>query len=234
MNINKFGKMSIALICALFICVIAMPAATLNAAGGVKIDSKNFPDKNFREAVKTYDTNRDGSLSSAEISKVIYLSVNNAKISSVKGVEKFTNLVSFYCSGNSIKSLDVSKNKKLQYLSCSNNKITSITGLGELKDLTYFYCLNNNLSSLDLTKNTKLSTLQCGGNKLTGVKGLSNLKSLKYLYCEKNNISSLDLNKLTELTYLDCSTNKITDLKLPKTGNLSRLYCSEMSVSIII
>ena len=233
MNINKFGKVSIALISALFIGVIAMPAATLNAAGGVKLDSNNFPDKNFREAVKTYDTNRDGSLSSAEISKVIYLSVNNAKVSSVKGVEKFTNLVSFYCSGNSIKSLDVSKNKKLQYLSCSNNKITSITGLGELKDLTYLYCLNNNLSSLDLTKNTKLSTLQCGGNKLTGVKGLSNLKSLKYLYCEKNNISSLDLNKLTELTYLDCSTNKITDLKLPKAGNLSRLYCSENKLTTL-
>ena len=231
MNINKFGKMSIALICALFICVIAMPAATLNAAGGLKIDSKNFPDGNLRKVVKSYDSNRDGKLSSTEINNIIYLSVVSQKVSNLKGIEKLTNLQSLYCSNNNIKSLDVSKNTKLRHLSCANNKITSITGLGNLKDLSSLYCSNNAISSLDVSKNTNLSTLECSGNKLSKVKGLENLKDLKYFYCEKNNLTSLDLSKHTQLVYISCSNNKISSLKLPKGDDLIYLYCSDNKIT---
>ena len=49
--------------------------ACVDANHNLHICEKNFPDANFREAVKVYDINSDGVLSAEEVNAVISISV---------------------------------------------------------------------------------------------------------------------------------------------------------------
>ncbi|MCM1084116.1 MAG: hypothetical protein NC428_11620, partial [Clostridium sp.] len=73
----------------------------------VAIDETNFPDSTFREYVKQFDKDKNGSFSSDELVKVKFLYVDGETIASLKGVEYFTALTSLYCSNNQLTNMDV-------------------------------------------------------------------------------------------------------------------------------
>ena len=74
-----------------------------SSAGEIQISSENFEDEVFRAYVKTtFDTDHNESLDQEEISKIrrinLGTSLNNSlKISSLKGIEYFTNLQYLDC-----------------------------------------------------------------------------------------------------------------------------------------
>ena len=256
MRITKSVRIGAVLTSALLAGLVLFPAATCNAASGVKINKDNFPDANFREAVKNYDLNNNGTLSDSEISNVMYLYIDSRGISNLKGIEKFKNLQSLSCTGNNLTSIDLSSNTKLTYVNCQNNKLTSIKGLDKLKDLQTLYissnqfasvsglsslknlrtlvASNNNIKTIDLTSNTALSSVELSNNKLTSVKGFEKLTNLTYLYINNNQLTSLDVSKMSSLYYLICNQNKLTTLKLPSSGSSLRyLYCQENSLKTL-
>ena len=156
---------------------------------GYAINSTNFPDPVFREWVKSYDSNSNGKLSTAEVAAVTQIVLNNnAGISDLKGVELFTNLTKLKCSYNNLTRLDVSKLTKLTVLQCDNNSLTS----------------------LDVTKLTKLKTLGCSDCGLYSL-NLSNNTLLEYLYCYGNKLSDLDLTANTKLHELYCYDNRLSE-----------------------
>ncbi len=55
----------------------------------VAINETNFPDENFRTVVNQYDGDRDGVLSSAELSDVTWINCADHGITSLKGIEYF-------------------------------------------------------------------------------------------------------------------------------------------------
>ncbi|MBP5654388.1 MAG: S-layer homology domain-containing protein [Clostridiales bacterium] len=227
--LNRTGRISAALIGALLFGMIGIPAGTVSAAGGVKIDGNNFPDKNFRTVVSNYDSNNDGSLSSAEIKKITYLSLGN-KVSNLKGLEKLTEVTYLYLNQSSVKTLDVSANKKLATIYATKGKLTSITGLEKAADLRTLNVQSNSLTSLDVSKNENLQTLYCSENKLTSL-NVSNNRNLKNLYCGKNKIGSLDLTNCVSLNSLSASDNALTELKLPKQGTISGISCANNNLT---
>ena len=158
---------------------------------GVVINSTNFPNQNFRNYVSStsIDKNGDGFLGKSEIAKVTSLNVNGRSITSLTGIEYFTELTSLDCSTNSLTSLNLSNNTKLTKLFCSNNRLTA----------------------LDVSKNTALTTLDCSNNQLTTL-DVSKNTALTYLYCSNNQLTSLDLSKNTKLTTLEVYKNKIRSL----------------------
>ncbi|MBQ6539486.1 MAG: hypothetical protein IJL71_00480 [Oscillospiraceae bacterium] len=95
-------------------------------AADVTIDSTNFPDANFREFVKQYDTNNNGVLNTEELAAVTTMDCGYYNIASLKGVEHFTALKTFYCYNNQLTSLDLSSNTALMHISCYNNQLTSL------------------------------------------------------------------------------------------------------------
>ena len=127
------------------------PTPTPSIKKIVEISAKNFPDNNFRGYISgSLDSDKDGWLSDIEINRATYLDVTNKSISSLKGIEYFTRVKYLMCSGNTLTSLDVSKNTSLTCLNCSNNKLTSL----DVSKNTNLYSLethNNNLSSLDVS-----------------------------------------------------------------------------------
>ena len=142
----------------------------------VNIDDINFPDAIFRDFVKQYDSDNDGWLSLYEISSVNKIILNDSGLSSLKGIEFFTNLEELYCYRNNLTALDVSSNSALKILHCSDNPIKSLD-ISNNVNLTKLYVYRCELEALDLRNNLKLDTLFCSGNHLTELE-LSNLPDL--------------------------------------------------------
>ena len=83
-----------------------------------------FPDAKFRAWVTANcDADGDGIVSDTEARAVTAISVPGSGISSLSGVEHFTNLETLDCSNNRLKALDLSRNAKLTQLNCGGNPI---------------------------------------------------------------------------------------------------------------
>ena len=117
-----------------------------------------------------------GYLSAAEIKAVTDIACMNMGISSLKGIEFFTELSSLSCAANPLGSIDVSKNTKL----------------------FVFICRACQLTELDVSQNTALTALSCQENSLTSL-DVSKLTGLHHLDCSFNNLTSLDISKIPVL-----------------------------------
>ena len=154
---------------------------------GIAIDEVNFPDPIFRAYVKANcQSDGDDLLTEDEILAVTDIDVPYRNIADLTGVEYFTELINLKCYGNSLTSLDVSKNTKLDLLQC-------------------FYC---GLTSLDVSNNHDVRYLDCSGNQLTSL-DVSQNYSLVYLFCSGNQLTSLDVSHSSLLRELSCFMNQI-------------------------
>lgn len=141
---------------------------TASAAGGVEINESNFPDDRFRSYVSySFDSNQDGVLIPAEILEAKEINVIHElygeRITTLKGIEYFTELTKLSCFNNNITSLDLSKNTKLTKLFCGRNRLTSLD-ISKNTLLSALYCYDNQLTSLDISKNPKLKDIELSKN----------------------------------------------------------------------
>ena len=170
-----------------------MLAAPAPVSSGLAIDETNFPDANFRSYVlASFDSNRDKKLDDEEIANVKYINAPSKTISSLKGIEYFTELLELDCDNNQLTSLDVSKNAKLVKLICSKNGLTSLNTSHNplLKKLDIY---NNKITSIDVSQNTELETLYIGRNPIETLNVKNNLKLME-LQSELNDLTSIDLS----------------------------------------
>lgn len=170
-----------------------MLAASAPVSSGLAIDETNFPDANFRSYVlASFDSNGDEKLDDEEIANVKYINAPAKTISSLKGIEYFTELLELNCDNNQLTSLDVSKNTKLVKLICSKNALTSLNTSHNplLKKLDIY---NNKITSIDVSQNTELETLYIGRNPIETLNVKNNVKLME-LQSELNNLTSIDLS----------------------------------------
>lgn len=193
------------------------------AAGGVAINSTNFPDANFRSVIsgRDYDQNGNGYLDNNEISKTLNIRCEGKNISSLKGIEFFTSLQGLWCKENNISSLDVSKNTDLRGIWCSDNALTSLD-LSKNTKLVWVYCYNCKITSLDFSKNPDMAYIECNSNPLKSLNVSSN-SELEHLMCGDCGLTSLNLSGNPKLTHLDAFNNKLTKLDVSKNTKLIRL-----------
>ena len=200
----------------------------------IELSEQNFPDKAFREYIKTkFDKKPDNRLIPAERKAVKKIDVsggyNGQKITNLKGIEFFPNLEELYCDNNQLTSLDVSQNKALKYLNCSENQLTSLD-VSENIALQKLSCYRNQLTSLDVSQNTQLKELRCYGNQLTSL-DVSKNPALVWLSCTRNQLTSLDLSQNHALENLQVMENCLTSLDLSPTV-VSTLYAAGNQIDI--
>ena len=170
-----------------------MLTAPAPVSSGLAIDETNFPDANFRSYVlASFDSNGDEKLDDEEIANVKYINAPAKTISSLKGIEYFTELLELNCDNNQLTSLDVSKNTKLVKLICKENALTSLNTNHNpmLKKLDIY---NNKITSIDVSQNTELETLYIGRNPIETLNVKNNVKLME-LQSELNNLTSIDLS----------------------------------------
>ena len=201
--------------------------AATDIYGPVYISDLTFPDETFQNYVKQFDTNNNGTLSPDERYAVTEIKVsggyNGEKITNLKGIEFFPNLLYLDCSENQLSSLNVSYNTELMMLLCYQNELNSLD-VTRNPALITLNCNHNNLTSLDVSQNTALTNLKCSENQLTSL-NVSKNDNLETLYCDQNQLTKLDVTQFIRLQDLNCYKNNLTSLDVRQNAQLEILYC---------
>lgn len=181
----------------------------------------NIPDPNFKQYLisnTNINLNGDEHIQMAEaVGFNGDLNCTGKRITSLSGIEYFTNIVSLNCSWNGIKDVYLEKNKSLTYLDVSYNSIEKID-LSVLSNLKTLYCTNNALKNLDVKANKELTYLNCNYNVIEELDLSGNL-FLAEFNAHYNSLKSLDVSKNKNLKILRCNTNNLTSLNLANTNN---------------
>lgn len=205
-----------------------------------------FEDDNFKNyCVTNFDTNQDGKVSYAEALAVKTINVNTDNISSLGGIEHFTNLTRLVCKGTrtynsqthdydcsgQLTSVDLSGNPSLTSVSLDANKLTSLN-VSKNVSLTYLACAYNQLTSLDVSQNTALLSLHCYNNRLTSL-NVTNNTALNMLQCSDNQLTGLDVSKNAALELLSCGYNLLSSLNVSSNTALTELRCNNNQLSVL-
>ncbi|MCR4793170.1 MAG: hypothetical protein K5871_10485 [Lachnospiraceae bacterium] len=196
---------------------------SVRAAGGVEINSVNFPDPVFRAVISGADYDRDlnGYLDESEIALTINIYCEGMGITSVKGVEYFTALQGLWCKDNLIESMDLSANRDLRGVWCSGNLFTSLD-FSANPELTWVYCYDCRLTYLNVSNNPKMAYIECNTNPLP-VLDVTHNPELEHLMCGSCELTSLDLSQNPRLSHLDAFRNHLTSLDVSHNPCMKRL-----------
>jgi Leucine-rich repeat (LRR) protein len=219
----------------------------------------NIPDANFKAKLlesdvinsismnddgtsQKIDKNGDGEIQKSEALLISSLDIRNSKISSLEGIQSFSNLFFLECSDNQIATLDLTSLPNLQTISCDRNDLTNLN-VQKLSKLQTISCWTNKLTGLNLEGLSSLQNLQCGENMITSLNidqcpdlvnlgvyknrisilDLSSFSKLENLFCGYNELINLDLRSSTNIKLLACDNNKLTSLLLPDSDKLEQL-----------
>lgn len=144
-------------------------------------------------------------------------------LTSLRGIEHFTSLMTLYCGYNLLTDIDLSQNKALSELGCSANLLTKLD-VSQNPALTELSCSENHLTKLDVSQNTALMVLNCDLNQLTEL-DLSQNTELTELSCDYNELTELEVSANTKLTDLWCNNNQLMKLDVSDNTKLETLWC---------
>ncbi len=171
------------------------------------------------------DVNNNQEIEVSEALAVYRLNISYSEITSVEGIQFFTNLTFLVCKDNQIESLDLTMFPNLTGVNATNNALTSLNIAG-LSALTWVECHNSQLTGINLDGVTNLQSLACANNQITSF-DFSDTPNLTSLFCRSNQLAELDLSGLTQLTALDCAHNFLTDLNLSSNPLTSAIFCHD-------
>ena len=166
----------------------------------------NIPDANFKAKLIALgvDDNGNGEIEMAETVMVSTLFLQNSNISSLEGIQYFTEMDWLDCSGNNISDLSVLNSFPYFYtLECSNNNLTNLD-LSNFYSITNLYCSYNQLTSLDLS-NTLYTVMNvvASNNNLITLNIKNGTAGVNGLYIENNpNLSHVCVNDNQEAFYV--------------------------------
>lgn len=145
------------------------------------------------------DVNHDGQIQLSEALAVYKLNVLVSGISSLAGIENFTNLTVLDARGNQITAFDATIFPNLKKIDIDGNALTSINvaGMAQLEGLMVS---NNLLTSIDLTGLASLKGLGIYDNPISNVE-VTHLSNLEFFEGggQASNITSVDLTGLAHL-----------------------------------
>lgn len=128
------------------------------------IENIEIADPNFLKALvadPNINTNGDDGIDPKEALNAKVLDLSGKKITSLAGLNYFTNLEELTVSDNQLTEIDVKPLSKLRELACDNNKISKLD-ITQNTALTSIMCYKNNLDTLDIRKNANLNDIFCG------------------------------------------------------------------------
>ena len=162
----------------------------------------NIPDANFKNILvnSVYDTNNDDEIDISEALNIYALDVTNSNITSLEGIQYFTNLDTLICDNNNISDLSVLNTfSYFSYLSCSNNNLTSLD-LSNFSSIMYLICSNNQLTSLDISSLQDASIEQLIANN-------NNLITLNLKNGRPDMVFQLNIDNNPNLSYVCVNNN---------------------------
>ena len=187
------------------------------------INATNFPNANFRNYL--LGLYPKGYITQTDVNNRTFMDISGKSISSITGIQYFTELKTLYANDNLLNMVDLTSNTKLENLYMQDNRLAELklTGLTQLK-------------TLNVSRNWIINTDSGTGGCLPG---LSTCYSLQTLYCNENsNLTTFDVSAMsalktidcrnnTSLTTMDCYHNRLTTLYVNGNTALTQLRCYE-------
>lgn len=206
----------------------------------IAIDTKNFPDANFRNLLKTYST--DGkTLSESDIAKITELGIDVSEHAALANVTKFDGIeyltaletlsIGEYSTAKAntkITALDLSQNDSLIQLDAGH--CTKLASVKLPAGITTVHLSSTAISEFDTSALTELSDLAVSGTKLTSLDVSKNTK-LEALSIAFTGINSIDLTANTELKELYVSGCDLTKLDVSKNTKLLTLFAGNCNLT---
>ena len=164
-----------------------------------------IPDGRFEDRliVLGIDTDgKNGKVKTASIALLTDLSIINAGIKDLTGIQDFKALKTLICNANELTTIDLSKNIALTELYCNNNKIASLD-LSKNVLLETLICKDNVLTTLNLKngKNTLLSMLDTRINSALSCILVDNVEYAVANFTQKDVTSDYSLNCTATVVY---------------------------------
>ncbi len=181
-----------------------------------------IPDANFEAALEALgydDISGDNKVPTANIENLTSLSVTNAGITDLSGIEDFQDLETLNYSNNSVTTVDLSNNSALRNIAARYNGITTTIDVSANTALEKLFLENNSITSIDLSNNPNLIAAWFQNNNLTSI-DVSNNTVLTALGVQNNTLTSLDVSNNTLLAQLYAGSNSITSVDLSNNSNL--------------
>ena len=196
----------------------------------------NFPDTNLKNALVSdmfINTDGDNEIEVSEALAVDYLNLSNQNITSIEGLQYFTNITVLNLASNSLVTVDLSPFAKLWQFNVSGNDLTSLAIYNPL--LEVFECSNNPIINLninscpllrvlnvdgcpiqnpDFSNLTHLDFLDLLGQNVSGTLNLSGCTALGFINLSAPNISALNVSGCTALGVLSDSSGSLTSVNL--------------------
>lgn len=130
----------------------------------------SIPDPAFEGALVAlgFDDVVDGEVITDNIDNVTSLVLNDQGISSISGIEDFTNLENLWINNNELESLPISTNTNLKFIFADFNQVTSLN-VAALAILEKVSLIDNALTEINIQNNTALQQLVVPGNQITAL-----------------------------------------------------------------
>ena len=249
--------------CYTLCAAVVVLSILLNLSGGLPeavAQNVDFPDANLAAAVRdALDLGATDPIPQTDLAGLTYLTVFDAGISNLTGLEQATGLTTLWLGFNEISDISVlsgltnlmdlaldgneisdisalSGLTNLTSLGLSSNRISNISALSGLTNLTSLWLQRNRISDISaLSGLTNLTLLSLFSNRISDISALSGLTNLMDLGISNNEISDISvLSGLTNLTLLSLFSNRISDISvLSGLTNLTELYLSSNEISDI-
>lgn len=212
----------------------------------IAIDSKNFPDANFRKVLTAYSSEKVKGvavLTEADIAKITDLgnkkaddkfkdeAANLAKVVNFKGIEKLTALKSFTLTNTqkNFKALDLSKNEALTFIDVSGCTNLADLKLPETAAIETLLLRKTAITAVDVSKYTGLKVLNVSDTKLTALDVKANTE-LETLALANVKVTELDVKANTALKTLDAANCGLTKIDVSANTLLEDLDVSGNSL----
>nr|WP_321228193.1 leucine-rich repeat domain-containing protein [uncultured Psychroserpens sp.] len=179
------------------------------------------------------DSNNDGEIQVSEAEAVKGLRLGNNSITSLIGLEYFTNLEYLNCEDNLITDIDVSNSITLEYIECDDNGLLNLN-VSNCINLVVINCSENQITNINLSNTPSLEYLNCSNNELTNI-DVNNNNNIKTLYATGNPFISVDVAQNPNLEFLALSYSPITELDVSQNPNLENLefpYCQVSNIDL--
>jgi Leucine-rich repeat (LRR) protein len=183
----------------------------------------DIPDYRFKLALIEHnppiDTNNNGEIEVSEAELCDFINVPSKSITSLEGIQSFTNLKEIRFPFNDILSVDFSQNVLLEKVYGNNNLIDYIA-LSSNPNLYFIEISNNYLTTIDFSENIDLEEIWLSNNNLTMI-DVSNNQTLKFLDISENDLTELDLSSNTSIALLYVWDNNLNYLDIRNGNNIS-------------
>jgi len=158
----------------------------------------------------------------SDVEKISILWISERNISSLAGIEHFTNLAWLNVRNNRLKELDLGENTKLATLYADANNLTTLN-VSNSTALTELWASNNDLATLDVSNNPALGSLYVENNQLKEL-NVSDSILLGHLFVGFNQLEELNVRNNVALTWINAHENHLTELDVGSNVALERLH----------